>query len=98
SPVLAALASYEARVVEIDGCAFREGLQAVFVEGGVAGNVVPDKVVLRVNHRFAPDRTAREAEDHVRAIVGDVDSFVLVDIALGAAPALDHPLLAKLVA
>jgi succinyl-diaminopimelate desuccinylase len=98
APLLAALASYEERVVEIDGCEFHEGLQAVFVEGGVAGNVVPDRAVLRVNHRFAPDRAPAEAERHVRDIVGEVDGFELVDLAPGAPPALNHPLLARLVA
>lgn len=98
APLLDALARYEARTVEIDGCEFREGLQAVFVEGGVAGNVVPDRAVLRVNHRFAPDRDPEEAERHVRQVIGEVDGFELVDVAAGALPALDHPLLAKLVA
>jgi succinyl-diaminopimelate desuccinylase len=98
APVLAMLEAYEARVVEIDGCEYREGLQAVFVEGGVAGNVVPDVATLRVNHRFAPDRSPEEAERFVRTIVGEVDGFELVDIAPGAPPALDHPHLAALVA
>ena len=59
---------------------------------------VPDNAVLTVNHRFAPDRTPAAAEAHVRAMVGDVDGFELVDVAPGALPALDHPLLARLVA
>src|SRR3989442_4613418 len=63
---LRALESYDARRVVIDGCEYREGLQAVFVQGGVAGNVVPDRAELLVNHRFAPDRTAEEADAHVR--------------------------------
>jgi succinyl-diaminopimelate desuccinylase len=97
-PVLAALERYEPRVVDLDGCEFREGLQAVFIEGGVAGNVVPDRAVLRVNHRFAPDRTPADAERHVREVLGPVDGFELVDVAAGAPPALDHLLLATLVA
>jgi succinyl-diaminopimelate desuccinylase len=95
--VLARVSAYEARRVTIDGCEFREGLQAVRVEGGVAGNVVPDRAVVWLNHRFAPDRTPQEAVDHVRAVVGEVDGFEVVDMAAPAAPALDHPLLAALV-
>ncbi len=101
APVLTALAAYEARRPVLDGCAFREALEAVHVRGGVAGNVVPDEVVLTLNHRFAPDRTAAEAEAHVREVLGphleDGDELRVVDVASGAAPGLDHPLLAALV-
>lgn len=96
APVLGALSEYEGRRVTIDGCEFREGLQAVLVGGGVAGNVVPDRAVLTLNHRFAPDRTVAEAEAHVRAVVGEVDSFEVVDSAPPAPPALGHPLLNRL--
>ena len=51
--------------------AYREALQAVSVEGGVAGNVVPDSVTLRVHHRYAPDRSPDEAEAWVRALLDD---------------------------
>jgi succinyl-diaminopimelate desuccinylase len=94
--VLTRVSAYEARRVTIDGCEFREGLQAVRVEGGVAGNVVPDRATLWLNHRFAPDRTAAQAEAHVRGLVEPADGFELVDLAPPAAPALTHPLLADL--
>ncbi len=98
---LARLSTYEARRPVIDGCEFREAMQAVKVEGGVAGNVVPDRAVLTVNHRFAPDRTAAAAEAHLRAIVApeleEGDRFELVDLSPAAAPSLTHPILASLV-
>jgi succinyl-diaminopimelate desuccinylase len=59
--------------------------------------VVPDRVVLTVNHRFAPDRSPAEAEAHVRELVGDADDFTVVDVMGGAPPSLDHPLLRALV-
>jgi succinyl-diaminopimelate desuccinylase len=96
--VLDRVAAYEPRRVTIDGCEFREGLQAVRVEGGVAGNVVPDRAAVWLNHRFAPDRTPEAAEAHVRDVVGAADGFEIVDLAPPAAPALTHPLLATLVA
>ncbi|MDQ6928530.1 MAG: succinyl-diaminopimelate desuccinylase [Actinomycetota bacterium] len=98
APVLGALCEYEGRTVVLDGCEFREGLQAVLVDGGVAGNVVPDRAVLTLNHRFAPDRTVDQAAAHVRAVVGDVDGFEVVDSAPPAPPALGHPLLTSLLA
>jgi succinyl-diaminopimelate desuccinylase len=95
------LERYQERRPTIDGCEFREAVQAVRIEGGVAGNVVPDEVTLLVNHRFAPDRGPAEAEAHLRALVGpwvEPDDVVeVVDVADGAAPALDHPLLAALI-
>lgn len=96
--VLAILDSYEPRQPVIDGCRYHEGLQAVFVEGGTAGNVVPDRAVLTINHRFAPDRTPAEAEEHVRHVLGSAlavgDLLEVVDMAVAAKPHLTHPLLA----
>jgi succinyl-diaminopimelate desuccinylase len=98
--LLSALATYEPRRPVIDGCEFHEGLQAVFIEGGMAGNVVPDRVVVTVNHRFAPDRTPDEAIAHVEAVLAphleDGDTVETVDVAGAAAPSLTHPLLAAL--
>jgi succinyl-diaminopimelate desuccinylase len=98
--VLNVLAEYEPRQPVIDGCRFHEALQAVAIEGGVAGNVVPDVAVLTINFRFAPDRTMVDAEAHVRGLFApmleDGDSLELVDASDAAAPGLDHPLLASL--
>lgn len=98
--VLDALAGYEPRRPEVDGCEYREGLQAVAVTGGAAGNVVPDEASVTVNHRFAPDRTPAEAEAHVRAVLapalGPGDAVELVDAAPAARPGLSDPLLAAL--
>ena len=89
APVLASLASYDGRRVVIDGCEFREGLNAVRVAGGVAGNVVPDECVISVNFRFAPDRSDADAADHVREVLEPYD-VVVTDSAPGALPGLDR--------
>jgi succinyl-diaminopimelate desuccinylase len=85
----------------LDGCEYREALQAVFVGGGVAGNVVPDRVELVLNHRFAPDRSVEQATAHVQglveAVLEDGDRFELVDGVDGARPGLDHPLMRRLI-
>ncbi|MEA2685566.1 MAG: succinyl-diaminopimelate desuccinylase [Actinomycetota bacterium] len=96
-PVLNAVAAFGGRKVEMDGCVFLEALSAVGIEGGVAGNVVPDRATVVLNHRFAPDRTPEEAEASLRAIVGEVDEFEVVDFAVAAPPGLGHPLLKALV-
>ena len=100
-PLLAALEAYEPRRPEIDGCQFHEALQAVAVHGGVAGNVVPDLASVVINHRFAPDRSAAEAEAHVRDVIApflaEGDTVELTECSAGALPGLTHPLLASLV-
>jgi succinyl-diaminopimelate desuccinylase len=102
APLLACLAEHRERRPVLAGCEFREALQAVAIEGGVAGNVVPDRLELVVNHRFAPDRSPEQAVEHVRAMCADVlgpdDRFEVTELAGGAPPAVDHPLLADLVA
>ncbi|MDQ3106531.1 MAG: succinyl-diaminopimelate desuccinylase [Actinomycetota bacterium] len=102
--VLDRLASYEERRPVLNGCEFREALQAVGVSGGVAGNVVPDAAEVTINHRFAPDRSVDDALAHVRSVLDGVfdeaggDTFTLLDSAAPAPPSLEHPLLASLVA
>ncbi|NUR92556.1 MAG: succinyl-diaminopimelate desuccinylase, partial [Nonomuraea sp.] len=92
-PVLARLNAYEARRPVVDGLEYHEGLNAVAVRGGVAGNVIPDDCVVTVNYRFAPDLTVEEAEQHVRDVfVGHDVRFV--DAAPGARPGLTHPVAA----
>jgi succinyl-diaminopimelate desuccinylase len=98
APLLASVAAYEGRQVTIDGCHYREGLQVVRIGGGVANNVVPDRATVTLNHRFAPDRSPEEAEAHVRSVVGEVDGFEVTDMAVGALPALGHPLLQAVLA
>ena len=98
-PVLDRVAGFVERRPVIDGCEYREALQAVNVTGGVAGNVVPDRVVLQLNHRFAPDRTADEAFVAVRELLADAvdetvgDSIEVADSSAAAPPSLNHPLL-----
>jgi succinyl-diaminopimelate desuccinylase len=91
APVLTTLADYHPRVVEVDGLTYREGLNAVGISGGVAGNVIPDECIVTVNFRFAPDRDEAAAEEHVRSVFAGWDVEV-VDSAPGARPGLDAPL------
>jgi len=81
------LETYQARTVDVDGLTFREGLNAVAISGGVAGNVIPDEGSLTVNYRFAPDRSEAEAADHVRAVFADYEVDI-VDSAPAARPGL----------
>jgi succinyl-diaminopimelate desuccinylase len=97
APLLTMLVRYDARSVEIDGCTYREGLNAVRIDGGVAGNVVPDACTVLLNFRFAPDRTEAQAYDHVRSALAPYE-VELVDSAPGALPGLSAPAAAHFVA
>ena len=95
--ILDRLAGWEARIVDIDGCRYHEGLNAVGITGGVAGNVIPDECTVRVNFRFAPDRSAEEAVAVLRNLFADFEVGVL-DVAAGALPGLHAPAAAEFVA
>ena len=97
APVLARLAQYVPRAAEVDGLVYREGLNAVGIRGGIAGNIIPDRCVISVNHRFAPDRSPEEAEAHVRAVFEGF-RVAVTDVAAGARPGLDHPAAAEFAA
>ena len=90
--VLDRLAAYQARSVEIDGCTYREGLSAVRIDGGVAGNVIPDAASVTVNFRFAPDRSPEAALTHVHEVLDGLDVRIeQTDSAAGALPGLSNP-------
>jgi succinyl-diaminopimelate desuccinylase len=97
APILARLAAYEPRRVEIDGLVYPEGLNAVLIEGGHAGNVIPDTCAVTVNYRFSPDQSEAEALERVRQVF-DGFEVVLTDTAPGALPGLTHPAAAAFVA
>jgi succinyl-diaminopimelate desuccinylase len=97
APVLQRLADYEPRSVDIDGCVYREGLSAVGITGGVAGNVIPDACTVSMNFRFAPDRDIAGAEQHIRVVFAGYD-VVVTDAAPAAMPRLGEPAAAAFVA
>src|SRR5689334_9489017 len=88
--VLNILQAYEARKPVIDGLEYHEGLNAVAVHGGVAGNVIPDECVVEVNFRFAPDRDEADAAAYAKELFDGFDVRV-TDSAPGALPGLDRP-------
>lgn len=90
SDILNRLTSYEPRRPVIDGLTYREGLNAVGIEGGVATNVIPDACVVTINYRYAPDRSAQEALAHMEEVFHGYPLEV-VDNSPGALPGLHHP-------
>ncbi|MBS1905677.1 MAG: succinyl-diaminopimelate desuccinylase [Actinobacteria bacterium] len=97
APVLTRLAEYRPREVTVDGLEYREGLNAVRISGGIAGNVIPDACEVEVNYRFAPSKSAADAEAHVRRVF-DGFAVEITDVAEGARPGLDAPIAQDFVA
>ena len=95
--VLDRLRAYRPREVDVDGLVYREGLNAVLISGGVAGNVIPDRCTVTVNYRFAPSRSVPEAGEHLREVFAPYHVAV-VDAAPGARPGLHDPAAAAFVA
>lgn len=90
APVLARLAEYRPESVEVDGLVYREGLNAVGISGGVAGNVIPDECIVQVNYRFAPSRRSSAAIDRMLDLFEPWEVRI-ADAADGARPGLDRP-------
>jgi succinyl-diaminopimelate desuccinylase len=88
--VLGRLTAYEPQQVEVEGLVYRESLNAVLIDGGVAGNVIPDRCRITVNYRFAPSTSVADAEAHLRELFTGYE-VELTDAAGGARPGLDRP-------
>ncbi|MCD4549072.1 succinyl-diaminopimelate desuccinylase [Schaalia sp. lx-260] len=93
APIIASLASYGNPEVDVDGLAYKESLSVVRIEGGIAGNVVPDKASVWVNYRFAPSRTPEEAVERVCEYFAGSGAHICVeDVAVGARPGMHMPI------
>jgi succinyl-diaminopimelate desuccinylase len=88
--ILVRLQGYVPRKPLIDNLEYHEGLNAVFINGGVAGNVLPDECVVTVNYRYAPDRSEAEAEAFLRDFFSGY-AVAVVDSSPGALPGLSRP-------
>ncbi|MEJ7725928.1 MAG: succinyl-diaminopimelate desuccinylase [Actinomycetes bacterium] len=97
APVLARLVAYEPREPDVEGLRYRESVNAIGIAGGVAGNVIPDRCVVTVNHRFAPDHDEAAAFRFLEDFFAGFE-LTLMDSAPGARPGLDLPAAASFVA
>jgi succinyl-diaminopimelate desuccinylase len=96
-PVLARIGAHVSDTPVVDGLEFREALQVVRVEGGVANNVVPDECRVVVNRRVAPNHTLADAEAQVRALLEGADEVRVLNGSPPAPPNLSNPLVAEFV-
>lgn len=94
--VLGRLAAYQPATYEVEGLAYREGLNAVQISGGVAGNVIPDDAGVHINYRFAPNKTLDEAIAHLHEVFEGYE-LDFVDLSSAARPGLDAALSRSLI-
>ena len=99
APLLERVAGFAAETVAVDGLDYRESLQVVRVEGGIANNVVPDRCSVVINRRYAPSRTLDDAVAAVKAMCVDAgaDAVEIVNASSAAPPNLWNPLVAELI-
>ena len=95
--VLSRVAAHEAATVSVDGLAYRESLQVVRIEGGIANNVVPDTCAIVVNRRFAPECSLEEAREQTEALLAGADRIEVLNASPAAPPNLMNPLVAEFV-
>jgi succinyl-diaminopimelate desuccinylase len=93
---LQTLAAVEAKPVEIGGLTFTEVLSLTKIQGGIAGNVIPDRVTCHLNYRYAPNRSAEEAEAKLRELAPAKASLQILGNAVPARAAVDNPLITAL--
>ena len=95
---LAPIVRLPPREVEVGGLCFKEVVTVTGIEGGIAANVVPDRVTCRLNYRYAPDRSPAEAENELRKLVGGEGTLVLDSNSPPAHVVADSALLERLCA
>ncbi|MFN8109537.1 MAG: peptidase dimerization domain-containing protein [Thermoleophilia bacterium] len=93
---LQALVDTPPRHVVIDGLEFTEVLSVTRITGGIADNVIPDRVECRVNFRFTPDRTMDEAQARMRELVGDSGALEISSVSPSGAVSVTAPLARRL--
>ena len=90
------LASIEPRPVEVGGLTFTEVVSITRIEGGIADNVIPDRVTAHVNFRYAPDRSPESADAYLRALVPTDVEYVPAGDSPPARVVTDSPLVQRL--
>jgi succinyl-diaminopimelate desuccinylase len=99
APLLADLAAIAPRESVIDGLTYRTVTTVTQAkDGGRGRNVVPDRFVLNVNHRFAPDTSLADAQKNLAAIFEGRAKIDFTDLSPAAPPSASHPLVRALVA
>jgi succinyl-diaminopimelate desuccinylase len=95
---ITALAQQPPHPVSFDGLEFIEVASVTRINGGVAGNVIPDRVEGWLNFRYAPGRAPADAEARLAELCGGHGEIEILGHAPSGAVAAAHPEVERLVA
>ncbi len=84
------------REAVVGGLRFVEVATVTEIAGGIASNVVPDRVRCVVNFRYAPDRSPTEADERIRELLSGSGEVTIASNAPPARVATDLPLVEAL--
>jgi succinyl-diaminopimelate desuccinylase len=93
-----AVAQVEPIPHDFDGLRFTEVVSVTRIAGGIAGNVIPGEAVATVNYRYAPGRSAADAEAWLRELCEPYGTLVIEGNAPSAPVAVANPLAQRLIA
>ncbi len=92
-PLLSRLASLSRREVQVGGLPFYEVTTVTQAHTENSRNVVPDRLVLNINQRFAPNRSLADARAELEALIRSCGPYAIeiVDEAPPGLVCLDQP-------
>ena len=90
------IAAIEPRPVDVGGLTFTEVVSVTQIHGGIADNVIPDRVTAHVNFRYAPDRSPSSAEAYLRALLPSGATYEPAGDSPPARVVTDSPLVQRL--
>jgi succinyl-diaminopimelate desuccinylase len=93
-----AVAEVEPVPHDFDGLRFTEVVSVTRIAGGIAGNVIPGEAVATVNYRYAPGRSAADAEAWLHELCDPYGTLVIEGNAPSAPVAVGNRLAQRLIA
>jgi succinyl-diaminopimelate desuccinylase len=93
-----AVAQVEPAPHDFDGLRFTEVVSVTRIAGGIASNVIPGEAVATVNYRYAPGRSAADAEAWLRDLCEPYGTLAIDGNAPSAPVATANPLAQRLIA
>ena len=83
---------------DVDGLRFVEVVSVTRIAGGIAGNVIPGEAVATVNYRYAPGRSAADAEAWLRELCEPYGTLLIEGNAPSAPVSIGNSLAERLIA